>query len=83
MDELLRECDYDYILEAYQNGRGMYTREGIGPDPYTVIANDRATCRICGKKIAKGEKAITFCWSNEGNPWTARDIYIHADGCPK
>lgn len=80
--QLLRPHDYEYVLEAYRKGEHMYERYGIGPDPKVVEATGRASCRICGLKIAKGIKAITWMWDAEGNSWTARDVYIHADGCP-
>lgn len=79
--ELFHPVEYEYILEAYRKGEHMYERCGIGPDPEVVSATGRAHCRICGKKIKKGTKAITWYWSSEDNSWTSRAVFIHADGC--
>lgn len=58
--------------------------EGIGPDPRIVVATGRTTCRICGKKIKKGVRALQFCYDFNGSgSWTAQDIQVHLDECPE
>lgn len=48
----------------------------------TEIATGRATCRVCGKKIAKGEVAYAFPWDITGyGSNTATTIHIHAGAC--
>jgi len=49
-------------------------------------ATGRARCRICGEKIIKGEKEITFFFSlTDGgtyNPWTAIEGHAHRSCTP-
>ena len=57
--------------------------EGIGPKPEIVVSTGRATCRFCGKKIAKGARALKFFHDFNGcGSWTAVEIQVHLDGCP-
>ena len=52
----------------------------------SVVATGRATCRQCGKKIVRGEKAVPFFVSfTDGsyNPWTSMRAFIHFDDCGK
>ncbi len=46
-------------------------------------ATGRATCRLCGNKIAKNYGAqLSFFYDEEQNSWTAKEYHVHADGCP-
>ena len=47
-------------------------------------ATGRATCRLCGNKIAKDYGAqLSFFYDEEQNSWTAKEYHVHADGCPE
>lgn len=61
-------------------------RNWSGELPYieAAIGTGRASCRQCGNKIKKGEKAIKFPYSfTDGsyNAWTAVTCQIHVN-CP-
>lgn len=46
------------------------------------IAIERATCRICGRKIAKGFVELVFPYSfTDGgyNAWTAVECHVHRE----
>ena len=41
-------------------------------------ASGRATCRACGRKIARGERALMFCWDFHGSgSYTATIVWMH------
>jgi len=47
-----------------------------------IPATGRATCRVCGKKIAKGSKAVKFMWDFTGSgSWTLIECQIHLEEC--
>lgn len=69
--------EFGYLQRMYANGDYLSTLEGIG-QPEVITGTGRATCRICGKKIKKGEIAIRFAYDGEGNAWTAIEMQIHA-----
>jgi hypothetical protein len=46
-----------------------------------ITATGRATCRSCGQRLAKGEKAIRFYEDQGGGSWTALCMQIHFDHC--
>jgi hypothetical protein len=47
-----------------------------------VIGTGRATCRVCGCKIIKGERAVKFEWDFTGNgSWTLTTCQIHETEC--
>ena len=49
-----------------------------------IHATGRATCRSCGEKIKKGEKAIRFCYDFTGcGSWTAQLVQVHLYTCLK
>lgn len=43
-------------------------------------ATGRARCKMCGEKIAHGQPAITFVYS-EGSSYTSQRVYIHYEPC--
>ena len=74
----------------FENSKGVNLIDPwqIGESPWHEVGkgSGRATCRICGLKIAKGETAFKFGASfNDGgsyNPWQAVDCSIHESCCP-
>lgn len=41
-------------------------------------ATGRATCRGCGRRIAKGERALVFAWDFHGSgSYTATVVWLH------
>lgn len=80
MVKLLRKCDCAYLRDQYKKGQPLYTHEGIG-QPKIMRATGRSTCRLCGKKIQKNDLCIQFAYDDEGNSWTAIDMYIHLNEC--
>ena len=65
-------------------GLGTYgntmTPEGLG-DTEIMEATGRATCRICGQKILKGEWVIKGVTAWYDNSWTASFVQIHYNKC--
>lgn len=69
------------MRKAGQQGKHMHPVD-VGCDPYIVEGTGRATCRCCGEKIKKGEKAIFFYWDfAQCGSWTAVGCQVHLDDC--
>jgi hypothetical protein len=72
----------DEIREAAQRGQDCTMNA-----PYIEgrTATGRATCRCCGKRIARGDQELVFPYSfTDGgsyNSWTAVEIHIHREDC--
>lgn len=60
---------------------GSFGRDGIG-DLEIIEGTGRATCRECGRKIKRGDKAIKGFFDFTGNgSWTAVAVQIHFNDC--
>ena len=67
------------VKESPVNNRPRGTQFGIVE---IIPATGRATCRVCGKKISKGSKAVKFMWDFTGSgSWTLIECQIHLEDC--
>ena len=87
--EMLDKYEAKYIREKVVKGRGLghigtdtLTPEGLG-DVDIIEATGRAICRVCGKKILKGEWAIKGVTAWYGNVWCAVIVQLHYHKCIK
>lgn len=49
--------------------------------PHYARATGHASCRGCGHKIAKGERAVLFDFYPTSRVWAAREAWLHVEPC--
>ena len=85
--QLIREDECNITRLSVQNRNGesighlSFGFDSLG-DLNIVNGSGRATCRQCGEKIRKDEKAIKGVYDFDGcGSWTAVNVQIHLNTC--